>query len=204
MREFTLSLIGCVGALAFSAPAVASPRDDVLAAVVSWSRAIVANDLSAVGQFVADDWMLIDADGAVITKASFIGIMASGELMHDGMTLGSPVVRLYGDVAIVSGVATSTGAYRGQRFATHERSTDVFVWRNGRLLKSGESVVREALCAGALAGQELCVTAESIPHESQERHRVAGRLPLHVPMVPTNTRNPLAGSKLYIETSFEP
>ena len=132
MREFAASLVGCVGLLALSVPAVAGPRDDVLTAVASWSHAVVSNDPRAVGEFVTDDWTLIAADGAVMTKASFVGVMASGELVHDGMTLGSPVVRLYGDVAIVSGVATSTGAYRGQRFATHERSTDVFIWNNGR------------------------------------------------------------------------
>jgi ketosteroid isomerase-like protein len=132
MREFALSLVACVGALTFAVSAVAGPRDDVLTAVASWSRAVVANDPRAVGEFVADDWTLIAADGAVLTKASFLGVMASGELVHDVMTLDSPVVRLYDDVAVVSGVATSTGTYRGQRFATHERSTDVFIWRNGR------------------------------------------------------------------------
>jgi len=132
MREFASSLVGCVGSLALAVPAVAGPRDDVLTAVASWSRAVVSNDPRAVGEFVTDDWTLIAADGAVITKAFFVGVMASGELVHDGMTLDSPVVRLYRDVAIVSGVATSTGAYRGQRFATHERSTDVFIWGDGR------------------------------------------------------------------------
>jgi len=132
MRELATSFVGCLGVWAFAVPTLADPRDDVLIAVDSWSRAVVANDPRAVAEFVADDWTLIAADGAVITKTSFIDVMASGELVHDGMNLESPVVRLYGDVAIVSGVATSTGAYRGQRFATHERSTDVFIWRGGR------------------------------------------------------------------------
>jgi ketosteroid isomerase-like protein len=132
MRELATSFMGCLGVWALAVPALADPRDDVLIAVDSWSRAVVANDPRAVAEFVADDWTLIAADGAVITKTSFIGVMASGQLVHDGMNLESPVVRLYGDVAIVSGVATSTGAYRGQRFATHERSTDVFIWRSGR------------------------------------------------------------------------
>ena len=132
MREVATSFVGCLGACAFAVPTLADPRDEVLTAVDSWSRAVVANDPRAVAEFVADDWTVIAADGAVITKASFIEVMASGELVHDGMTLESPVVRLYGDVAIVSGVATSTGAYRGQRFSTHERSTDVFVRRSGR------------------------------------------------------------------------
>jgi ketosteroid isomerase-like protein len=132
MCELAASFVGCLGAWAFAVLTLADPRDDVLIAVDSWSRAVVANDPRAVAEFVADDWTLIAADGAVITRASFMGVMASGELVHDGMTLESPVVRLYGDVAIVSGVATSTGAYRGQRFATHERSTDVFIRRSGR------------------------------------------------------------------------
>ena len=168
MREFATSLAGCVGALAFAVPAVAGPRDDVLTAVASWSRAVVANDPRAVGEFVADDWTLIAADGVVMTRASFMGVMASGELVHDRMTLDSPVVRLYGDIAIVSGVATSTGAYRGERFATHERSTDVFIWRNGRwrCVLTQLTAIRSARSALAYRfhfGFRTSVTQEHLP-----------------------------------------
>ena len=119
-------------ALAFAGRAAAGARGEVLATLSAWSRAIVANDPRAVGEFVTDGWTLIGADGTVLTKASFLAVVASGDLKHDGLTLDSASVRVYGNTVIVSGIATSTGTYQGRRFETRERSTDVFVKRNGR------------------------------------------------------------------------
>ncbi len=75
---------------------------------------------------------MIDDDGSVQTKASFLAVVGSGDLTHDAMNLDADAVRIYADTAIVSGIARSSGAYKGQRFSTRERSTDVFVKQGGR------------------------------------------------------------------------
>ena len=105
---------------------------ELLGTEASWSKAIQLNDVSSIKRFVADEWILYDADGNVISREQFLSMIASGKLQHDEMTLESPVVRIYGTTATVSGVATSSGKYEGHPFKTRERSTDVFVRREGR------------------------------------------------------------------------
>ena len=41
-------------------------------------------------------------------------------------------VRVYGDSAVVTGVARAKGKFMGQEFSTQERATDVFVKRDER------------------------------------------------------------------------
>jgi ketosteroid isomerase-like protein len=41
-------------------------------------------------------------------------------------------VRVYGNSAVVTALTRTKGKFLGQEFTTHERSTDVFVKRDGR------------------------------------------------------------------------
>jgi len=93
--------------------------------------AIARNDLKAIERFVADDWIIIGADGGIIDKQRFFGVIKSGTLTHDLMECDEIRVRAYGDCAVVTSLARSKGKFMGQEFTTHERSTDVFVKRDG-------------------------------------------------------------------------
>jgi|SRR5215831_2283993 len=92
-----------------------------------FQRAIVENDAEAIECFVADDWIIVDADGRIIKKDRFLAVIKSGALTHHAMSLDKPRVRIYGDTGVVTGRATSAGNFMGSEFTTLERSTDVFV-----------------------------------------------------------------------------
>ena len=112
--------------------ASATESDDILRVEAAWSHALAVNDVRGIAENTADDWVIVGAEGTTTTKAAFLAVVASGDLVHDQMTLDPDTVRVDGDAAILSGIARSGGAWKGQRFATHERSTDVFVRRDGR------------------------------------------------------------------------
>jgi ketosteroid isomerase-like protein len=131
MRRALIGLILLIGA-AMNAQASPTAKDEVLAAEAAWSHALAINDVRGIDAYTSDDWVIIGAEGTTTTKAAFLAVTASGDLVHDQMTLDPDMVRVYGDTAILSGVARSGGTWKGQRFATHERSTDVFVKQNGR------------------------------------------------------------------------
>ncbi len=95
-----------------------------------FAHAIVKNDADAIGRFLADDWIIIEPDGGIIDKTSFLGVIKSGTLTHESMESEDHRVRLYGDTAVVTGVTRSRGKYAGQEFTTQERATDVFVKQN--------------------------------------------------------------------------
>ena len=97
-----------------------------------FAEAIVKNDPEAIGRFVADDWIIIDADGGIVDKARFLGVIKSLVLTHELMETDDIRVRVYGDSAVVTGLARSKGKFMQQEFASSERATDVFVKRDGR------------------------------------------------------------------------
>jgi ketosteroid isomerase-like protein len=97
-----------------------------------FAEAIVKNDPEAIGQFVADDWIIIDPDGGVVDGARFFDVIKSGALTHEMMNSEDLRVRVYGDSAVVTGFTRTKGKFMGQEFSTQERATDVFVKRDGR------------------------------------------------------------------------
>jgi ketosteroid isomerase-like protein len=94
--------------------------------------AIAKNDLEAIERFVTDDWIIINADGGIIDRERFLGVIKSGALTHEMTESEGIRVRVYGDSAVVSALTRSKGKFMGQEFTTHERSTDVFVRRDGQ------------------------------------------------------------------------
>jgi ketosteroid isomerase-like protein len=107
-------------------------EDEILTLEKEFSHAVANNDAKAVDRFLADDWIIIGADGGIIDKARFLDVIRSGALTHDMMESVDTRVRIYGDTAVVTALTTTTGKYSGQEFTTKERATDVFVKQEGR------------------------------------------------------------------------
>jgi ketosteroid isomerase-like protein len=99
-----------------------------------FADAIAKNDSEMIGQFVTDDWIIINADGSIIDRQRFLDVIRSGTLTHEMLKSDEMRVRVYGDTAIVSALTRSNGKFMGHEFSTRERSTDVFVRRDGQWL----------------------------------------------------------------------
>ena len=97
-----------------------------------WSAAIMKNDAHAIGHFISDDWVIIGPEGNVIERSRFLEVIESGDLTHESMESDDWLVRVYGDTALVTSQARSKGKFKGHAFETHERSTSVFIRKNGR------------------------------------------------------------------------
>lgn len=107
-------------------------ESDLAALEKDWAQAFIKNDAEVIGRYMADDWTVISPDGNVIDKATFLGLIKSGVLTHEQMEFGEVKVRVYGDTAVVTSRATSTGRFRGERFSEVELSTDVLVKQKGQ------------------------------------------------------------------------
>jgi ketosteroid isomerase-like protein len=97
-----------------------------------FTAAIVRNDPEAIGRFVTDDWIIINADGGITDKERFLGVIKSGTLTHEMMESDDIRLRFYGHSAVVSALARTKGKFMGQEFSTRERATDFFVRLNGQ------------------------------------------------------------------------
>ncbi len=127
----SLALQGC-------ATATAPGPDDSKALVAAltaqadrWDKAIVRKDRQAIESNMAEDFRQIDAQGNVETKASFVEDLVSPDLVIDPYTVEDFEVRLYGEVALLSGRTRMTGRYQGKPFASHYRYIDIYVRRGG-------------------------------------------------------------------------
>ena len=97
----------------------------------AWSKAIVANDADVIGEFMADDWIMVSERG-ISSKDHFLSFVRSGQLTHDSMDLAELVrINIYGDTAVMAGRVTNVAHFGGQTFEANEWTTDVFIRKNG-------------------------------------------------------------------------
>lgn len=109
-------------------------KGEIVELALAWAEAIVANDAAAIGAFMADDWMIVGPDGAT-DKSDFLGLIASGDLVHDTMrAVGDARVEIHGSTAVYTARMINSGHFRGKRFAADEWTSDVFV-RDGNSWK---------------------------------------------------------------------
>jgi ketosteroid isomerase-like protein len=98
----------------------------------AWDKAIVRKDRAAIEQNMSEDFRQIDGAGNVEAKASFVDGLTSPDLQIDPYVVEDFDVRVYGDVALLSGRTRMTGRYQGTPFTSHYRYIDVYVRRQGQ------------------------------------------------------------------------
>ena len=81
---------------------------------------------------VADEFYEVSRLGQLRFKADNMRDIASGMLKLKTVKYDSLVVRVYGAVAVLRGIADNQGEAGGMPFAGKIRYTRVFVMRNGR------------------------------------------------------------------------
>ncbi len=129
------ALAACLLAACAGVPPSATGTAEVTATLTrqahQWDRAIVAKDRAAIEANMADDFRQIDGAGNVETKASFVDGLVAPELTIDPYAVEDFEIRLYGDVALLSGRTRMSGTYAGAAFHTHYRYIDIYVRRSG-------------------------------------------------------------------------
>ena len=128
MRKLIVVLL-CLGI----APSLAAQvEDSVKAAEAKRREALLAADTAALGKLTAPDFLEISRLGTVRSRAENLADIASGTLHLTSIKYDSLSVRVYGDVAVLTGIADNTGTMRGFPFSGKIRYTRVFVRREGR------------------------------------------------------------------------
>jgi len=97
-----------------------------------WNQAVIKRDAPALRRFYADEYLSTDPEGMVWNKAQDIAIDTTGASRVTFYKLDDLKVRIYGDVAVVTGRNTMKGTLHGGTASGRNRFTDVFVKRGGR------------------------------------------------------------------------
>jgi uncharacterized protein DUF4440 len=107
-------------------------EDSVRAVELARGRALLQADTVALSRMVAEEFTEVSRLGQLRTRADNIRDIASGVLKLTSVKYDSLRVRIYGDVAVLSGIADNAGTFRGFPFSGKIRYTRIFVRRDGR------------------------------------------------------------------------
>lgn len=73
-------------------------------------KAMVDEDVELLGRFLTDDLTYAHTTGITETKTEFLSTIASGRIDYIAIVPSEVVVRVYGDVAVLTGLARLRGA----------------------------------------------------------------------------------------------
>lgn len=130
-RRAVVVIIASLGGSALAAQ-TSTPEDSVRAAEQARGQALLKADTAALSSLVAEEFVEVSRLGQIRTRADNLKDIASGDLKLTVVRYDSLVVRIYGDVAVLRGIADNTGTFRGFPFSGRIRYTRVFVRRDGR------------------------------------------------------------------------
>ena len=132
MNRLFPALVALLGLAARPINAQSAVIDSVRALETERGRALVAADTVALSRMVAAEFVEISRRGTIRTRAENLQEIATGDLKLLTVHYDSLNVRVYGDVAVLTGIADNTGSYRGFGFSGKIRYLRVFVRREGR------------------------------------------------------------------------
>jgi ketosteroid isomerase-like protein len=95
-------------------------------------QALIRGDTVALSRMTAMEFNELTRLGTMRNRAANIRDVASGMLRLLTVHYDSLTVRIYGDVAILQGIADNTGTMGGVPFSGRIRYTRVFARRDGR------------------------------------------------------------------------
>jgi ketosteroid isomerase-like protein len=133
-----IALFALMEACGPSATASKTSMADVVAQLTrqsdDWDKAIIRKDRAAIAANMTDDFRQIGSNGDVANKETFIQDLTADDFSIDPYTVEDFDVRVYGDVALLSGTTHMTGHQEGKPFKTQYRYIDVYrridgVWK---------------------------------------------------------------------------
>jgi ketosteroid isomerase-like protein len=76
-------------------------------------KATLENDIKANDRLLADNWLNINPDGSITTKAKLLELLKDGSFKIMSIENEEVMVRVYGDAAVVTGRSTTKRAGQG-------------------------------------------------------------------------------------------
>jgi ketosteroid isomerase-like protein len=102
-----------------------------------WADAERRTDAAALDGLLAEDFTAIGPLGFVLDRRQYLEPRRSGVLRIDAFSWDDVAVRLYGTVAVATGVVTQHASYGGQDASGRFRVTQIAVQRAGSWLLAG-------------------------------------------------------------------
>jgi ketosteroid isomerase-like protein len=96
----------------------------------NFNNAVISDNVNEIKKCVTIDWVLVDSQGGIIPQEGFFQVLEKGLLSHTTMTKKVLRVKVYGDMALVTGRGQNTGTWNGKPMEADEWITDVYKKEN--------------------------------------------------------------------------
>jgi ketosteroid isomerase-like protein len=100
----------------------------------SFNAAVISNRVEEIQKCITNDWVLVDSQGGIIPQEKFFSVLEQGLLSHSTMTKQILRVKVYGEIALVTGRGQNTATWQGQSIEADEWITDVYKKENDKWL----------------------------------------------------------------------
>lgn len=131
-RIVALTLLGVLVVVPAHAQKTSAREQEVLKATQMLNEAsLIKKDRATMERVYGDDYVYNHSNGSITSKAQEIAEYMSSDLKWTAQKTDGLKVRMYGDVAVVTGVSTLTGSAKGYASGPR-RFTEIWVRRNGR------------------------------------------------------------------------
>lgn len=97
-----------------------------------WVEAYTRRDTAVLDRIYADDLIVTNPDGSVGNKVDEQAGIKSGAFVFQSITNEDVTVRVFGEMAVVTGRSMMKGQYKNQDISGGYRYTDVYLLRRGR------------------------------------------------------------------------
>jgi ketosteroid isomerase-like protein len=97
-----------------------------------WVKAYTRGDTAVLDRIYADDLIVTNPDGSVGNKAEELAAIKSGAFAFQSITNEDVRVRVFGEMAVVTGRSMMKGRYKDQDISGGYRYTDVYLKKRGR------------------------------------------------------------------------
>jgi ketosteroid isomerase-like protein len=131
----------CLALLATRALAAELPPD-LVRAVHEYDQAQFANDTATLDRLVVDDFVLVNSDGSVQDKASFLADFNLPGFRIEPYVIEQPVRKVWSDGAVVGGLVNLRWIQDGKHHSRQVRVAYVWVKRDGRWRAAYAQVTR--------------------------------------------------------------
>lgn len=99
-----------------------------------FNAAIISNNIDKIKECITEDWVLVDSQGGIIPQERFFYVIEQGMLSHSTMTKEILRVKVYDNIALVTGRGNNTGTWQGKAMEADEWVTDVYKKVNDKWL----------------------------------------------------------------------
>ena len=98
----------------------------------AFNEAVISNSVEKISKCISSDWVLVDAQGGIIPRDRFFYVVEQGMLTHTTMTKEILRVKIYDNMAVVTGRGKNTGFFNGQPIKADEWVTDIYKKENDK------------------------------------------------------------------------